>query len=440
MMERTAPNSQAGSHRVVRVQAPLVDSVSCYCRVDAGLKTVAGARKFVPGAKLCLQPEIVPHRPRIRNSRREKSRTQAPLLPGLPDDLAIACLIRVPRVEHLNLRLVCKRWNRLLSGNYYYSLRKKLGMAEEWVYVIKRGRDGKISWNAFDPNNQLWRPLPPVPADYSEALGFGCAVLSGCYLYLFGGKDPSKGSMRRVVFYNARTNKWHRAPDMLRKRHFFGSCVVNNCLYVAGGECEGNQRTLCSAEVYDPNKNRWTSIAEMSTGMVPFTGVVYEGKWFLKGLDSHGQDVSEVYAPTTNTWSAVSGGIVTGCRNPSISLNGRLYASDCRDGCKLRVYEGATDSWNKFMDSKHHLGNSKAFEAASFVSLNGKLGIIRNNMSISLIDVTNPVNSIETNSARVWEAIAGKGQLKNFVSSLWSSLAGRSWLKDHIVHCQVLQA
>ncbi|URD73037.1 Kelch motif [Musa troglodytarum] len=440
MMERTAPNTQAGSHRVVRVQAPLVDSVSCYCRVDAGLKTVAGARKFVPGAKLCLQPEIVPHGPRIRNSRRERSRTQAPLLPGLPDDLAIACLIRVPRVEHLNLRLVCKRWNRLLSGNYYYSLRKRLGMAEEWVYVLKRARDGKISWNAFDPNHQLWRPLPPVPADYSEALGFGCAVLSGCYLYLFGGKDPSKGSMRRVVFYNARTNKWHRAPDMLRKRHFFGSCVVNNCLYVAGGECEGNQRTLRSAEVYDPNKNRWTSIAEMSTGMVPLIGVVYEGKWFLKGLDSHGQDVREVYAPTTNTWSAVSGGIITGCRNPSISLNGRLYASDCRDGCKLRVYEGATDSWNKFMDSKHHLGNSKAFEAASFVSLNGKLGIIRNNMSISLIDVTNPENSIETNSAHVWEVIAGKGQLKNFVSGLWSSLAGRSWLKDHIVHCQVLQA
>ncbi|CAL9775118.1 unnamed protein product [Musa acuminata subsp. burmannicoides] len=438
-MDRAAPERLAGSHRVVRVQAPLVDSVSCYCRVDAGLKTVVGARKFVPGAKLCLQPEIIPNGPRLRNSRRERSRNQAPLLPGLPDDLAIACLIRVPRIEHQNLRLVCKRWNRLLSGNYYYSLRKKLGMAEEWVYVIKRDR-GKISWHAFDPNHRLWRPLPPVPADYSEAFGFGCAVLSGCYLYLFGGKDPSKGPMRRVVFYNARTNKWHRAPDMLRKRHLFGSCVINNCLYVAGGECEGNQRTLRSAELYDPNRNRWISIAEMSIGMVPFIGVVYEGKWFLKGIDSRHQVVSEVYAPTTNTWSTVGGGIVTGWRNPSISMNGRLYASDCRDGCKLRVYERATDSWNKFMDSKHHLGNSKAFEAASFVPLNGKLGIIRNNMSISLVDVTNPVNSIETNSSHVWEAISGKNQLKSFVANLWSSIAGRSGLKGHIVHCQVLQA
>ncbi|KAG6512567.1 F-box/kelch-repeat protein At1g55270-like isoform X2 [Zingiber officinale] len=439
-MERTAPESLRNSHRVVRVQAPLVDSISCYCKVDTGLKTVAGARKFVPGAKLCGQPEIVPMGPRKRIARKERNKNQGPLLPGLPDDLAIACLIRVPRAEHHNLRLVCKRWNQLLSHNYFYSLRKNLGIAEEWVYVIRRNRDGKISWHAFDPIYQIWKPLPPLPPDYSEALGFGCAVLSGCYLYLFGGKDPSKGSMRRVVFFNSRTNKWHRAPDMLRKRHLFGSCVVNNCLYVAGGECEGNQRILHSAEVYDPNKNKWTFIAEMGTAMVPYVGVVYEGKWFLKGIDSHNQVVSEVYIPSTNSWSTSHGGLITGLRNPCISLNGRLFATDCRDGCKLRVFEWATDSWSKFVDSKHHLGNSQAYEAASFVSLDGKLGIIRNNMSIGIVDVANPGNNIETTSARVWEANVGKGQLKNFVASLWSSIAGRGGLKGHILHCQVLQA
>ncbi|CAN4114114.1 unnamed protein product [Withania somnifera] len=150
-------------HRGFRVQAPLVDSVSCYCKVDAGFKTVAGARKFVPGSKICIQPDINPHAHKTKNSRRERSRVQPPLLPGLPDDLAIACLIRVPRVEHNKLRLVCKRWYRLLAGNFFYSLRKSLGIAEEWVYVIKRDRDGRISWHAFDPTYQLWQPLPPVP-------------------------------------------------------------------------------------------------------------------------------------------------------------------------------------------------------------------------------------------------------------------------------------
>ncbi|XP_039116666.1 F-box/kelch-repeat protein At1g55270 [Dioscorea cayenensis subsp. rotundata] len=425
--------------RGVRVQAPLVDSVTCYCRVDAGLKTVVGARKFVPGAKLCIQPDIIPNRAKSRSSRKERSRNQAPLLPGLPDDLAISCLIRVPRVEHQNLRLVCKRWNRLLSGNYFYSLRQKLGMAEEWVYVIKRDRDGKISWHAFDPIYQLWQPLPPIPGDYSEALGFGCAVLSGCNLYLFGGKDPLRGSMRRVIFYNARTNKWHRAPDMLRKRHFFGSCVINNCIYVAGGECEGIQRTLRSVEVYDPNKGKWSLVADMSTAMVPFIGVVHEGKWFLKGLDSHRQVTSEVYAPTTNNWSIVSDGLVTGWRNPSISFDGRLYALDCRDGCRLRVYDGATDSWNKSVDSKLHLGSSRALEAAALVSINGKLCIIRNNMSISLVDILNHGAGVGPNSSLIWVTIAGKGQLKTFMTNLWSSIAGRNGLKSHIVHCQVLQ-
>eukprot|EP00268_Persea_americana_P013451 TRINITY_DN1590_c0_g1_i1.p1 TRINITY_DN1590_c0_g1~~TRINITY_DN1590_c0_g1_i1.p1 ORF type:complete len:438 (-),score=75.79 TRINITY_DN1590_c0_g1_i1:2214-3527(-) len=431
-----SPNLQRG---VVRVQAPLVDSVSCYCRVDSSLKTVAGARKFVPGSKLCIQPDIKPHAHKSKNSRRERNRTQSPLLPGLPDDLAIACLIRVPRVEHRKLRLVCKRWYRLLSGNFFYSLRKSLGMAEEWVYVIKRDRDGKISWHAFDPIYQIWQQLPPVPGEYSEALGFGCAVLSGCHLYLFGGKDPNRGSMRRVIFYSARTNKWHRAPDMLRKRHFFGSCVINNCLYVAGGECEGIQRTLRSAEVYDPNKNRWTFVADMSTAMVPFIGVVYDGKWFLKGLGSHRQVMSEAYLPATNNWAPVNDGMVAGWRNPSISFNGKLYASDCWDGCKLRVYDEVTDSWNKFLDSKLHLGSSWAWEAAALVSINGKLCIIRNNMSICMVDVSSSDKHAESN-ATLWENISGRGHLMTFVTNLWSSIAGRNGVKSHIVHSQVLQA
>ncbi|MCE2055599.1 hypothetical protein HAX54_042988 [Datura stramonium] len=259
----------SNAHRGFRVQAPLVDSVSCYCNVDSGLKTVAGARKFVPGSKLCIQSDISSHAHKTKNSRRERSRVQPPHTSGLPD-LAIACLVRVPRVEHSKLRLVCKRWYRLLAGNFFYSLRKSLGMAEEWVYVVKRDRDGRISWHAFDPSYQLWQPLPPVPGEYSEALGFGCAVLSGCHLYLFGGKDPIKGSIR------------------------------------------GGHRGLFVQLKFMTKSEALGFIADMSTAMVPFIGVVYDGK------------------------------------------------------C------------------------SRALEAAALVPLKGKLCIIRNNMSISIIDVSNP--------------------------------------------------
>ncbi|KAK1315313.1 F-box/kelch-repeat protein [Acorus calamus] len=205
------------------------------------------------------------------------------------------------------------------------------------------------------------------------------------------------------------------------------------------GECEGIQRTLRSAEVYDPNKNRWTFIAEMNIAMVPLISMVYEGRWFLKGLSSHRQVISEAYSLADNNWLSVTNGMVSGWRNPSIMLNGRLFAVDCRDGCRLRVYDGVTDSWSRYVDSRLHLGSSRALEAAALVPINGKLCVIRNNMSISLINVSDPERSAE-NSYHLWETVVGKGQVKTFVTNLWSSIAGRSGLKSHIVHCQVLQA
>lgn len=213
---------------------------------------------------------------------------------------------------------------------------------------------------------------------------------------------------------------------------------MNNCLYVAGGESQGIQHSLRSAEVYDPSKNRWSLIAEMSTVMVPFIAVVYDGRWFLKGLGPLRQVQSEAYNPETNSWAPLFDGMVTGWKNPSVCLDGKLYCLECKDGCKLRVYNDATDSWSKHVDSKMHLGSSRALEAAALVPLQGRLCIIRNNMSISLVDV---MGSGDRGTADgQWEMIAGKGQNKSFVANIWANIAGRNRQRSHIVHCQVLQA
>lgn len=57
---------------------------------------------------------------------------QAPLLPGLRDDLAISCLVRLrvsPKKLYI-LRTVSRRWRRLLTADYFNSLRKKLGITD----------------------------------------------------------------------------------------------------------------------------------------------------------------------------------------------------------------------------------------------------------------------------------------------------------------------
>nr|KYP41782.1 F-box/kelch-repeat protein At1g55270 family [Cajanus cajan] len=273
---------------------------------------------------------------------------------------------------------------------------------------------------------------------------FSCAVLSGCCLYLIGGVDMEGSiSITQVIFYNALTNKWYKAPDMLQKRNLFRSCVINNCLYVAGGQLEGNQMTR-SAEVYDPNQNKWSFISEMSTAMVPLYSFVHNGTWFYKGnAIGSGNSMCEAYSPETDTWTQVSNGMVNGWSNhcKCISLNGQLYALDCRDGCKLTVYDRETDSWKNFIDSKVHLGSSPAFDVVAPVSLNGKLCIIRQNMSISLVDVSSPNKQVE-NNPHLWKNIARECHGKSSVRRLWSTIIrrGRSDSKGYIDCCQVLQA
>ncbi|KAL6604472.1 hypothetical protein ACP70R_042899 [Stipagrostis hirtigluma subsp. patula] len=418
-----------------RNRAPLVDSSACLCRAEKS----AAARRM----KSCVQPSlrasIHPLKPKASPRRGDRSRgEQWPLLPGLPDDLAIACLIRVPRADHWKLRLVCRRWSRLLAGNYFYGLRRRLGLAEPWVYAVRRdARDGRVSWDVLDPARGAWRALPPVPREYAGADGFGAAVLGGCHLYLLGGRDPRRGggAMRRVVFYSARSNRWHRAPDMLRRRQCFGACVMGGRLYVAGGESGGGGGgALRSAEVFDPAKNRWSFVSEMAAAVVPFVSAVHGGRWYVKGLGAQQQVLSQAYSPEADEWSVVLDGMVTGWRSPSACLDGRLYAADCKDGCRLRAYDEAAGAWTTCIDSKQHRGTSQAVEAAAIVALHGKLCVVRNDMSVSAVDVTAGAGS------QRWENLVVKGHVKSFVTGLLSNIAGRGRAKNHILHCQVLEA
>lgn len=418
-----------------------MDHKACICRVDEGLKTIAGAKKFVHGhgGKLCLRPGVKTsiHPTRVVHQRKRSGcGGESPFIPGLPDDLAIACLIRVPCSHLQKLRVVCWRWCRLLAGTYFYSLRRKFGLTEEWIYIIKRDKvDGRLSWDSFDPISRIWHPVPPLPTEYSQMVGFGCGVLDGSQLYLFGGNDPVKGgSMRRVIFYNARTNKWHRAPDMIRRRRFFFSCVMNNRLYVAGGM--NANHTLTTAEVYDPCTKRWSFISNMNTSMAPFGGVVYDGKWYLKGVGADGRVLSEFYLPETDQWyPVVVNGMISGWRNPCVSFNGRIYDVGCKDGCKLRCYNEETDCWSKDSDSKNHLGSSLPQEATSLLSLNGKICVIRNNLSISLVNIAGD------DRQQCWDLIAGdRPDMNIFFPNLWSNLfsVGRRAKKYQVVCSQVL--
>lgn len=80
----------------------------------------------------------------------------------------------------------------------------------------------------------------------------------------------------------------------------------------------------------------------LSTTIVPFIGIIYNGQWFLKGFRSYREVKNEAYVLETYTLISISDGMVADWCNPSISFNGQLYAWDYQDGCELRVYNRGT--------------------------------------------------------------------------------------------------
>ena len=55
----------------------------------------------------------------------QTEQAQSPLICGLPDDIALICLARVPRKYHALLRCVSKRWRDLVSSEEWHAYRQK---------------------------------------------------------------------------------------------------------------------------------------------------------------------------------------------------------------------------------------------------------------------------------------------------------------------------
>ncbi|CAH8328710.1 unnamed protein product [Eruca vesicaria subsp. sativa] len=59
------------------------------------------------------------------SSEQELSLNGEPLIPGLPDDVALSCLLRVPVESHVSSRSVCKRWHLLFCAKETFFARRK---------------------------------------------------------------------------------------------------------------------------------------------------------------------------------------------------------------------------------------------------------------------------------------------------------------------------
>lgn len=105
--------------------------------------------------------------------------------------------------------------------------------------------------------------------------------------------------------------RWRQLANMSTPRSSHTCELMDGLIYVVGGG--DGKDWLCSAEVYDPQKNVWRSIADLSAkrwkcGLVELGGFLYA----VGGMDSPraglwGAPLNTVerYCPRTNEWTTV---------------------------------------------------------------------------------------------------------------------------------------
>ncbi|OAE22016.1 hypothetical protein AXG93_4804s1210 [Marchantia polymorpha subsp. ruderalis] len=200
---------------------------------------------------------------------------------SLPNDLLELCLVRLPWRCLVRLRLVCKRWRALLLSPSFLQLRALSGYHEPWLFIFKpESRDSEAAILAYDP---VYKKSQFIRAPILAGRNHYSLVVGGGLIYLVGGCCSSSSAL----VYNPVTNTWKEMPPMHHARDMPAVGVIEEKgekgtkrtkLIVAGGKGL-SRRSLCSAEIYDPQTNRWSYIMSLPSSFreVRF-GTVHNGK------------------------------------------------------------------------------------------------------------------------------------------------------------------
>ncbi|KAK4349953.1 hypothetical protein RND71_029266 [Anisodus tanguticus] len=245
------------------------------------------------------------------------------LLPGLPNDIALECLIRLPLHQFSKAASVCNNWKREIKHPVFRQRRKDSGLTRpvfalaQAVVTTIRKPHGVTSLSStqfyrlslYDPERGCWYDLPPIP-ELVDGLPMFCRVVGvGSELIVIGGCDPVNWRVMDSVFiYNFVSGSWRCGADMPGEQRLFFGCASDSerFVVVAGGHND-EKNALRSVLLYDVAKDDWVTLPEMAMERDECKYAFHRGKFHvIGGYPTHAQGQfqrsAEVYDSATRQW------------------------------------------------------------------------------------------------------------------------------------------
>jgi N-acetylneuraminic acid mutarotase len=162
----------------------------------------------------------------------------------------------------------------------------------------------------YDPTSGTWtRQADPIRSRNLSAAS--AALLSNGNVLLVGG-DPLNGYNTSEVF-NPADGTWTVAANLnIARWQGPATALADGRVLIAGGTPPSGGNPLRSAEIYDPTRDTWTITGSMNQGRSWFTMATLHDGTVLAAGGTNANITSEVFSPSTGTWSKKSLATVTG--------------------------------------------------------------------------------------------------------------------------------
>ncbi|CAI0407366.1 unnamed protein product [Linum tenue] len=256
--------------------------------------------------------------------------------------------------------------------------------------------DTTSNWiECYDPSSNGFTHMGPIPGLGPNCVLKDFAMVSlGDSIYIIGGRVVRKErsmvhhvvedgtddefieanlEIRSCVLrYDVGRDRWARCGPLSQPRCCFACCVCDGRIYVAGGRFDvAGTHGVASGEVYDPARDEWSPLPDMSVMRYKCVGVTWQGKIYViggfasrgdhnsgKGIESFivERSSAEVYDTRTGKWHVVVGMWQLDVPpNQIVAANETLFSSgDCLKPWKghIESYDGDMNMWN-VVDKSH---------------------------------------------------------------------------------------